>query len=244
MSWRWIPPLSADGATQMAIDRWMLQQQSDGAAAGCVRLYRWSRPTLSLGRHQRQIEPQWLRLHDRGELDLVRRPSGGRAVLHAGEITYALACRPASAHRLTAYGQACHWLQEAFAAVGLPLEFGQTRASQAAQRGNCFASGTAADLVHSDGQKRIGSAQLWQGPCLLQHGSVLLAPPQDLWRAVFHGDPPDLPELPVDPDALEALLHQAAQDHLCGGSLLEEPLSAQEWLAIQALRDPQGSGLD
>jgi len=243
MSWRWIPPLLADGSTQMALDRWMLEQQIAGSMAGCLRLYRWSRPTLSLGRHQRQIEPHWLALRDSGELDLVRRPSGGRAVLHAGEITYALACRPASSHRLTAYSQACLWLQEAFLSLGLPLQFGALRATQAAQRGNCFASGTAADLVHRGGGKRIGSAQLWQGPCLLQHGSVLLSPSLDLWHAVFQEDPPQLPPLPVDPAGLEALLRQAAQEHLCGGSLLEQPLSDQDWQAIEACRQAQGSGL-
>ena len=244
MSWRWIPPLQADGSTQMAIDRWMLESQKVPSGSASLRLYRWSRPTLSLGRHQRQIEPHWLELRDRGDLDLVRRPSGGRAVLHAGEITYALACHPASSHRLTAYNHACLWLQEVFASLGQPLQFGQLRASQASQRGNCFASGTAADLVHGDGSKRIGSAQLWQGPCLLQHGSVLLSPPVDLWQAVFHEPPPQLPDLPIASHALEALLRQAAQEHLCGGSLLEQPLSKQEWLAIEGWREAQGSGLD
>ena len=244
MSWRWIPPLLADGSTQMAIDRWMLDCQMAGTGSACLRLYRWSRPTLSLGRHQRQIEPHWLELRHRGVLDLVRRPSGGRAVLHAGEITYALACRPASSHRLTAYNQACLWLQEVFSSLGLPLQFGQLRARQASQRGNCFASGTAADLVHGDGSKRIGSAQLWQGPCLLQHGSVLLSPPMDLWQPVFDEPPPQLPDLPVDLQGLEALLLQAAQEHLCGGSLLEQPLLEQEWQAIELWRETQGSGFD
>jgi len=243
VSWRWIPPLLASGATQMAIDRWMLAQLASAADGGLLRLYRWSRPTLSLGRHQRRIEPHWLQLHACGEIDLVRRPSGGRAVLHAGEITYALATRPASAHRLSAYGEACRWLQEAFAGCGQPLGFGQLKATQAAQRGNCFASGTAADLVHADGQKRIGSAQLWQGPALLQHGSILLAPPAALWRRVFEEDPPALEPLPLKGEALEAQLREAARVHLCGGSLDERPLAEEEWSAIERFELDQGSGL-
>ena len=67
-------------------------------------------------------------------------------------------------------------LQEAFAALGQPLRFGGDGPRQAQARSSCFASGTAADLVHLDGAKRIGSAQLWRGPALLQHGSLLLQP--------------------------------------------------------------------
>ena len=87
MRWRWIPPLTADASLQMAIDRWMLQQQCAGQGDPMLRLYQWSRPTLSLGRHQRQIDPRWIALAEQGRLHLVRRPSGGRAGLHAGELT-------------------------------------------------------------------------------------------------------------------------------------------------------------
>ena len=169
MAWRWIPPLTAAGQRQMAIDRWMLAQQSGGQASPMLRLYRWSQPTLSIGRHQRQIEPHWIALAEQGHLRLIRRPSGGRAVLHAGELTYALACRPRTTYRFTAYAEACQWLVAAFEALGVPLHFGSVKAAAAAQRGNCFASGTAADLVQANGAKRIGSAQLWRGACLLQH---------------------------------------------------------------------------
>lgn len=190
MSWRWIPPLLGDGRMQMAIDRWLLSQQEQSDAESVLRLYSWSRPTLSLGAHQSRLEPHWHELVATGQIELVRRPSGGRAVLHAGELTYALACRPASRHRLTAYMQACGWLQTAFAELGLPLRFGSTAARQARGRPSCFASGTAADLLHADGAKRIGSAQLWRGQALLQHGSILLTPDRDLWRQVFHEEPP------------------------------------------------------
>ena len=236
MRWRWIPPLTADASLQMAIDRWMLQQQCAGKGDPMLRLYQWSRPTLSLGRHQRQIDPRWIALAEQGRLHVVRRPSGGRAVLHAVELTYALACRPATTHRLTAYVEACQWLQVAFAALGVPLEFGSVKAAEAAQRGNCFASGTAADLVQANGAKRIGSAQLWSGACLLQHGSVLLSPPQDLWREVFNSPAPNLEPLPQA--AVMARLQRAARDHLCGGALQTAALSAREWQQIQLLEDP------
>jgi lipoate-protein ligase A len=228
--WRWIPPLQADGSSQMAIDGWMLEQLAAGAAP-MLRLYRWQRPTLSLGRHQSRLEPHWPALQRAGLIDLVRRPSGGRAVLHAGELTYALAWRPPSQRRQEAYGLSCRWLQAAFEALGLPLQFGSVAAAQAGSRASCFASGTAADLVHANGAKRIGSAQLWRGPALLQHGSILLAPPAALWQEVFGEAPPALPALPPElhAAALEGLLRQAAEHQLCQGPLLELQLPARSW---------------
>jgi lipoate-protein ligase A len=225
--WRWIPPLLADGARQMAIDGWMLEQLAGGAPP-MLRRYRWSRPTLSLGRHQSRLEPHWPALQQAGLIDLVRRPSGGRAVLHAGELTYALAWRPPSQRRQEAYGLSCRWLQAAFAGLALPLQFGTVAAAEARGRASCFASGTAADLVHANGAKRIGSAQLWRGPALLQHGSILLAPPAALWQQVFSEPPPALPPLPpgLSAGALETLLRQAAEEHLCRAPLLELPLGA------------------
>ena len=78
-AWRWLAPLTADGATQMAIDQWMLDQLVAERSGPMLRLYRWSRPTLSLGRHQQQLEPHWLELAEAGQIQLVRRPTGGRA---------------------------------------------------------------------------------------------------------------------------------------------------------------------
>ncbi|MFZ9849721.1 MAG: lipoate--protein ligase family protein [Vulcanococcus sp.] len=249
MTWRWIPPITADGATQMALDSWMLQQLSAGGGP-MLRLYTWSRPTLSLGVHQTRLEAHWPALVQAGLIDLVRRPSGGRAVLHGGELTYALVMQPPSRRRLEAYGQACRWLQEAFAALGQPLGFGAVAARQAQGRSSCFASGTGADLVHADGSKRIGSAQLWRGPALLQHGSLLLAPDRTLWRRVFAEEPPPLPPLPgvapLGPTALAplaALLRGAAERHLCDGPLGDQPLSPLEWQAVDAIRQQRQQAL-
>jgi lipoate-protein ligase A len=236
--WRWIPPITAPGATQMAIDRWLLDQVAAGADP-CLRLYRWSTPTLSLGRHQRRIEPHWQALAEQGRITLLRRPSGGRAVLHAGELTYALACRPASPQRQRAYRACCQWLLEAFAQLGVPLQWGGGPAGgrfvEAQGRSSCFATATGADLIHADGAKRIGSAQLWRGGLVLQHGSLLLDPPADLWQAVFGGPPPALAPLPTGGDGLEALLRRCAEAALCGGALRERPLAPEEWGQIEAL---------
>ncbi|MCP9891871.1 lipoate--protein ligase family protein [Cyanobium sp. Aljojuca 7D2] len=230
---RTLPSSCLAGDWQMAIDGWLLEQR-----APAFRLYRWQRPTLSLGFHQHHLEPHWGELAAGGLIELVRRPSGGRAVLHAGEITYALVWPDAPRQHQQAYVQACGWLLDAFASLGLPLEPGSQAASL--QRSNCFASSTAADLVHAGGAKRIGSAQLWRQGCLLQHGSILVEPPAELWQLVFGADPPALPDLPLNPDELEALLQQCAAAALptAAAGVLHLPLSAAEWARIATGRAP------
>jgi lipoate-protein ligase A len=211
---RWIAPCLREGAWQMAIDAWLLEGPGAMNPASLVgpapafRLYRWSRPTLSLGWHQRRLEPHWCDLVRRGRIDLVRRPSGGRAVLHGGDLTYALVWPRPQGSRSAVYGRALAWLVEAFGAMGQPLRSGSQAAS--VQRSSCFATNTAADLVHATGAKRVGSAQLWRGGHLLQHGSIQLDPCPTLWREVFGSEPPKLDPLPLAGEELEQHLYRSA----------------------------------
>jgi lipoate-protein ligase A len=232
---RWIPPLRLGGAWQMAIDSWLLDRavQAPSPAQGALlRLYHWQRPTLSLGFHQQRIPAHWRELADAGAIDLVRRPSGGRAVLHAGDLTYALVWPQASLRRREAYALACNWLRQAFNELGQPLRFG--RQAPCRERSSCFATSTAADLVQADGSKRIGSAQLWRRGCLLQHGSILLSPPAALWQELFGHDPPALAPLPLQGPALEEQLRQVAARHLpmAPTALEDQPLTAAELAQI------------
>lgn len=238
---RWIPPLQLSGCWQMAIDEWLLDRAvisapTATAPAAVLRFYTWSRPTLSLGFHQRQLQPHWLQLARRGDIQLVRRPSGGRAVLHAADLTYALVWPQAPARRREAYRAACAWLQQGFADLGLPLRFGAD--PPAPLHPSCFAASTAADLVHRDGGKRIGSAQVWRRGVLLQHGSILLSADAALWRRVLGEEPPQLESLGLSPERLIAVLGQAARRHLpiAEANWSPEPLSPPEWSAIAARR--------
>ncbi len=219
----------------MAIDDWLLDQLVLKPGQGVVRLYTWSMPTLSLGHHQRAITPAWRRAARQGRVALVRRPSGGGAVLHAGSLTYALLWPDPPRHRHQAYGLVATWLAQAMAPLGLSLSPGQEGVSVPSV--NCFASSTVADLVSSDHRKLVGSAQLWRRRQLLQHGSVLLDPPPALWQELFGSPPAAPPAAPgLSADALERQLRCTVISSLGGGPLLVEPLGRQEWEAIDRRR--------
>jgi len=198
-----LAPTCLSGTWQMALDGALLERQQP-----MLRLYSWSRPTLSLGFHQRQLPPHWLAWHRRGQLDLVRRPSGGGAVLHGGDLCYALVLPCDRFARQEAYGQICGWLQQAMAALGEGLAFGSEPADGSA---DCFARSTAADLVQANGAKRIGSAQRWQRGWLLQHGSIQLSPPGGMWRALLDSAPPPPLAPAVDPGMVADQLLQSAR---------------------------------
>jgi lipoate-protein ligase A len=193
------------GSWQMALDGALLQRQQPA-----LRLYRWSRLTLSLGFHQRQLEPQWRDWQRRGQLDLVRRPTGGGAVLHGGDLCYSLVLPCDRFERMQAYSSICGWLQETFAALDEPLQFGSERADG---NPNCFARSTAADLVNAQGLKRVGSAQRWQRGWLLQHGSIQLDRPDDAWQTLLPGAPEPRAPLAFSADDLADQLISTARLH-------------------------------
>ena len=222
-----LPNLTLGGAEQMALDALLLEQSwSRELTQPVLRFYHWIRPSLSLGRHQRQIPGSWLSLASTGQLDLIRRPSGGGSVLHAGGLTYALIWPNPPRQRREAYRQVNHWIRRGFARLGISLRAGDTPAQ--ADEIDCFARSTAADLVDTDKTKRIGSAQFWQHGHLLQHGEIPLAPPPELWQAVFGTTPAGWTKTPPDGSAVaEALL-----------SSFSEGLSMSEW-THRALSDEE-----
>lgn len=185
-AWRFLDSGAADGATNMAWDLALLDHARRSGEA-VLRVYAWSRPTLSLGRHERaRGRFDEATLAARG-IDVVRRPTGGRALLHDHEVTYAVAA-PAHGVSLGASYRAINALLiDALARLGV-------RARPADRRGAprrpgsapCFAEPNEGELV-VDGAKLVGSAQWRDGDAFVQHGSILLADDQsriaDLTRA-------------------------------------------------------------
>jgi len=187
----WFDLAGRPGWQNMAIDQAMLDRA--GAGERWLRLYRWAPHCLSFGRH----EPA-LRRYDRPKvaalgLDVVRRPTGGRAVWHAEELTYALAL-PADAlgPLRRAYEEIHRVLLAALRLLGVPAEMAHARQVAGLDAGACFASPAGGELVIG-GRKVVGSAQLREGAGLLQHGSILLAGRQATVQEVTLGAaPPDL----------------------------------------------------
>lgn len=213
-----VPELVLQGAWQMTMDHWLLKAVDGGVLGPVLRFYRWPWPCLSLGRHQRSYPGRWDALARQGHLELVRRPSGGAAVLHGGGLTYALVLPMAMVSGRTGverYRFCCRWLQHVFARLGHPLVFGQDPAGPTGA--HCFDRATAADLVDAkDGNKRIGSAQRRSPHALLQHGEMVLgSPPSVLWQQVFgQAAPPGIPVHPSELPRLQQLLRQALMEQL------------------------------
>ncbi|MGB3295672.1 MAG: lipoate--protein ligase family protein [Phormidesmis sp.] len=194
-NWRLIPLYEGTGAEQMAVDSWLLDQHVKGLQPPSLRFYTWRSPTLSLGYHQRQFPESWRSLYWQGQpIDLVRRPTGGRAVLHQGDLTYALVNSGLTGSRRDVYQQLCQFLIEGWRRLGIDLTFGSAERSYR-HNPNCFGTATAADLVMDDGYKLIGSAQVYRNDCVLQHGSIRLHPSSELFEKVF-GEKIPSPRLP------------------------------------------------
>lgn len=169
----------------MAIDRWLLLQHRQGHHPPTLRFYTFSPVAISLGYHQRHYPEFWHELIWQGKsMELVRRPTGGRAVLHQGDLTYMVVNSGLPNQRAETYEKICKFLIEGWRSLGVELHYGS------AGRGyihnpNCFGTATNADLITSEGRKLIGSAQLRQGNAILQHGSILLKPDLFLFQQVF-----------------------------------------------------------
>nr|WP_278003705.1 lipoate--protein ligase family protein [Nodosilinea sp. TSF1-S3] len=225
----------------MAIDAWLLDQHQHHGHPPTLRFYTWHPAAISLGASQRrQMPDHWQSLVWQGQrVELVQRPTGGRGVLHQGDLTYALVTSNTAGSRDQAYRYLCQFLIAGWAELGVPLKFGQP--SQDYRRShNCFALATSADLVDAQGIKAIGSAQLRRGAYLLQHGSIGLATNPDLWQQVFQTPAPPASQVHKAIDkglttaTIEEFLTQAAQNWF-NCQLVSQPLSEREWGEIYAL---------
>lgn len=172
------------GWENMAIDAALLDW-ADSENGASLRLYRWEPYCLSFGRHEpatRRYDAERIRTLG---LDCVRRPTGGRAVWHARELTYAVAAPLDGFGGLKA---AYHAIHEVLAAAlrrlgATPLLAPRHTLVPAVHAGPCFAAPVGGEVL-VDGRKVAGSAQLRQGDAFLQHGSLLLDDDQGLVRAL------------------------------------------------------------
>ena len=181
MPWHlWVDDVPRPGFLNMAIDEALLRlAEADGV--GLIRLYRWAPACLSFGRHEparRRYRRD--RIAERG-LDVVRRPTGGRAVWHDAELTYAVAAPVTSFGTLAeTYVEIHRTLGCALAELGLaPVLAPAPERAATLDAGACFATPAGGEVLVGS-RKVVGSAQLRARTAFLQHGSVLLDGDQSL----------------------------------------------------------------
>lgn len=215
----------------MAIDRWLFERHLQGKHPPTLRFYTWSPAAISLGYHQDRSPAFWQELTWQEEpIDLVRRPTGGRAVLHQGDLSYAIVTSGISGKRAEVYRFLCQFLIEAWRSLGIELQYGLASKGYI-HHPSCFHSATAADLVTTDGRKLIGSAQLRQGNTILQHGSMLLATEPKLFNLVFNEPAPISNKISIPLQrVVEELIRSASR--CLAVDLVDRPLSPFEWEEI------------
>jgi len=179
--WRFLNTGMRDGATNMALDDALLAGVGDGSSAPTVRVFGWSPPTVSLGHSQRVGDELDLDACRRAGVGVVNRPTGGRAVFHAGELTYSVAA-PVGTEPLVRTIRQTHCaigraLVAGLSRLGVAAALDETGTDPGVRRGGvsppCFVSSGRFEVV-VDGRKLVGSAQRRAGRGVLQHGSLLI----------------------------------------------------------------------
>jgi lipoate-protein ligase A len=213
-TWRLLIDQPADGATNMARDEAILAGHAEGAAQPTLRLYRWHPACLSLGRFQRADAIDRAACARAG-VAIVRRPSGGRALLHDAELTYAIVARadhPLFGDRsiLATYHQISLALQAGLRRLEVAAELTpvarherrKTKDERSAVSSfvvrpssfgsaACFDTSAAFELTVA-GRKLAGSAQTRRSGCILQHGAIPFSAHAARLAALLRQPPDDL----------------------------------------------------
>ena len=257
--WRFVDTGAHDAASNMALDEALLMMHEAGTAPPTLRVYGWCQPTLSLGYAQNtQQEVDLAACHAQG-VAVIRRPTGGRAVLHDQEVTYSVVMPvaltdgpPTITEHYRRIGMA---LAAALQALGLPVHLARPQRRAVPTRTPaspaCFAALSRYELSVA-GKKMVGSAQKRAQRALLQHGSIplwmdrqrlfqcLQVPPEQRAALVQAASTTmaavnEVAAQPVAPVALHAALRQGFGVTF-GVELIEMPIAPEEWRLAQHLR--------
>jgi lipoyl(octanoyl) transferase len=164
----------------MAVDEVLLDGVADGSAPPTLRFYQWAPPCLSLGYFQAFEVVDVAGCRSLG-VDVVRRPTGGRAILHDRELTYSVALPLKllgdDGGVLPSYHRLSLALERGLRRLGAPVMLApETAAHPALNHGPvCFDRPSAHEIL-LDGRKLVGSAQIRRATAILQHGSILIEP--------------------------------------------------------------------
>lgn len=228
-----------DGVVNMATDQALLTAVQPGMAVW--RWYGWSAPTVSFGRNERvagRFSPAWLA--EQG-LAAVRRPTGGRALLHARELTYSVTLSlPRALPWRHAYDAVNALLLDTLRSLGIPVERSGGHGPVALDGPVCFDQPAEGELT-AGGRKLVGSAVWRQGDAYLQHGSILLHDDQHRLLERVAGASPTPPAatltalLPHHREtALPRLVYAASRSALQRIAAVEPFVTPSEWPALLA----------
>ncbi|MBT4334132.1 MAG: lipoate--protein ligase family protein [Candidatus Cloacimonetes bacterium] len=179
MKWRFLINSKLSPAENMAIDEAIFESIQDGRSLPTIRFYGWDPSTVSCGYNQEvSKEVDFMALKEYG-FGFVRRPTGGRLVLHDDEVTYSV-ISPASG-RLSgniteSYSEISKALALGLEHIGIVVDFEKGNLTSEHQRqvaNPCFTSSSRYELNYQK-KKIVGSAQVRKNNCILQHGSILL----------------------------------------------------------------------
>jgi len=181
--WRLLDSGPSSGAENMRIDERLLREASDGEIVPTLRFYTWDPPAVSLGRFQEERTAVNAEACKRLGVGIVRRTTGGRAVLHHRELTYSIVSRtdnplfPKSV--LGAYKVIATGLQACLLNLGIQADIVSRPSRHAVSSPRhpkdpaCFSSPSWYEIV-ADNRKIVGSAQRRLPGAFLQHGSILI----------------------------------------------------------------------
>ena len=178
MEWRFINSEMVDGYTNMAIDESIMKCYSDGERKPTLRIYGWNPPAVSIGYFQTIENAVNIQACKDFGIDIVRRLTGGRAVLHEHEITYSIIIEenypkiPKSI--VESYKFLCKGILRGLKLAGadVSLESGKKNIREVSSQA-CFDSPSTYEIV-CEGKKLVGSAQVRKNGIILQHGSILV----------------------------------------------------------------------
>jgi lipoate-protein ligase A len=230
--WRLLRHPTSHGDWNMAVDEALLERVIAGQSAPVLRLYAWQPACLSLGQAQPAADVDREQLASQG-WELVRRPTGGRAILHVDELTYAVIA-PVGEPRvkgtlLESYLKLSQALKAALALLGLDVNAREDAgAAQAARSRNpvCFEETSSYEILFKD-KKILGSAQARRGNAFLQHGALPL-----------NGNMARITQVLAFPD--ETLRQAAAEKLLARATTLESALGRAVAWEDAALAFEQG----
>jgi len=255
-AWRLLDSGPMSPSLNMAVDRAILALHANGQAPPTLRFYQWQPVAVSLGYFQKRHNLNLDVCRQYG-IEVVRRPTGGKAVLHLGDLTYAVIAGNADgipSAVTAAYSLICKGLLAGFHSLGIAARMGR-EPRNSPQTDICFLRCAIGAIVHQ-GKKFVGSAQTWHASSMLQHGSIILTPQEntlfELWgptsgagelHAAFKGQLTSVQEI-LGYNLALVKLKTALKEGLArtlGVELVEEDLSWEEWTMARELMNQEAN---